>query len=67
MALQKNGGKPPVVIEPGTRPFDLPAEYVKLIPAKQEIDEDKIREALVNGVEVPHARLAEAGFHLRIR
>ena len=64
VAVTNNGGKTPLDIHD---PEAVPQELQKLIPARYEIDSDKIREALESGQEVAGAILMERGQHLRIR
>ena len=57
--IQKNGGVQPVELVPDAV---VPDEYTK-----KEPDNEKIREALVEGKKLPFAVLKERGEHLRIR
>ena len=55
----KNGGKQPMEIT-----GEVPDNYRKIV---YEIDNDKIRADLENGVELPFAHLNERGTHLMIK
>lgn len=57
--IQKNGGLQPMEIVPDV---EIPDEY-----CTKEPDNNKIREALKNGAELPFAVLKERGEHLSIR
>ena len=57
--IQKNGGLQPMEIVPDV---EIPDEY-----CRREPDNNKIREALKNGAELPFAVLKERGDHLVIR
>ncbi len=57
--IQKNGGLQPMEIVPD---MEIPDEY-----CRKEPDNNKIREALKNGAELPFAVLKERGEHLVIR
>ena len=57
--IQKNGGLQPMEIFPDVA---IPDEY-----CRKEPDNNKIREALKNGAELPFAVLYERGDHLVIR
>ena len=46
-------------------PEDVPAEYQKIIPEHYEVDNERVKEALKAGKEVPGAELVQ-GVHLRI-
>lgn len=58
----KNGGKAPLIVDIED-PCDLPKEFQKVTV---DMDRDRIREALSEGVELPFARIGEPGTHLRI-
>jgi hypothetical protein len=62
IAIQANGGKPPLVLADGLQVDDVPAVFTQ-----RSIDESAIREALENGESLPFARLGDRGIHLRIR
>ena len=64
IAIQTNGGNPPVVLDPGLTPDLLPEQFVKVV---RTIDTDAIRDELKAGGEVPGARLGDRGTHLRIK
>jgi len=55
----KNGGKLPVVVD-----GDVPEEFLIFEPKQ---DSDKIREALLQGAELPFARFGERGTHIRMK
>lgn len=57
--IQKNGGLQPMEIKEGA---DVPEEYLK-----KEPDNQKIREAIKEGKELPFVLLKERGEHLVIR
>lgn len=57
--VAKNGGKQPLDIH-----GEVPEDYKKI---KYEVDNDKIREELKDGKELPFAKLKECGDHLRMR
>lgn len=57
--LQKNGGKQPMVVD-----GDVPNDYLKVI---YERDNEKIRNALEDGEELPFAHLEERGKHVVIK
>lgn len=63
LAVQANGGKPPLVID-ATSPADVPDVYCV---TSRQIDRDKVREALERGDAVSFARLLVKGTHLRIK
>lgn len=58
-AIQKNGGVCPMEIKPD---MDIPEEYLR-----KEPDNEKIRQTLNAGTELPFAVLKEREWHLRIR
>jgi hypothetical protein len=62
VAVTNNGGKQPIDLT--VCPEQLPAEFQKV---SVTADEDRLRDALKAGREVPGARLAPRGTHLRIR
>lgn len=62
-----NGGKVPVIVDEGTDPATLPADYVRVIPERRVVDTDAVRAALEGGASLTFARLGERGRHLRIR
>lgn len=64
LAVQKNGGKTPMEIDPDAT---IPAEY--LVQPPPHPDMDKIYAALKDGQELPFAKLCpeKVGCHLRIR
>ena len=47
------------------KPEDVPAEYQTIIPEHYEVDNERVKEALKAGKEVPGAELVQ-GVHLRI-
>lgn len=57
--VAKNGGKQPLNIH-----GDVPETYKKI---EYKVDNDKIREELKGGKELPFAKLKERGDHLRVR
>lgn len=57
--IQKNGGKQVLTVD-----GDVPEEYTKTIIQN---DNDKIREALENGENLPFAHFEPRGEHLRIK
>lgn len=61
LAVQQNGGKEPVEFDVDS----LPDEYFNVPEPVPDVD--RIRNALIQGVEVPGADLRGRGFHLRIR
>jgi len=64
-AVQKNGGKRPIVYPGGELdPINLPEEYTVV---KVEVNTEKIRKELEAGIPLAFAELAEAGTHLRLR
>lgn len=65
-AIQANGGKLPLVIDPAVKPEDLPREYQRITVG---YDTEAIRDALEDGLEFPKtfARLKPRGNHLRVR
>ena len=63
IAIQKNGGKIPVVMDTSDTAV-IPDELVRI---KEEPDLDKIREALESGVKLEFAHLGERGESLRIK
>ncbi len=64
IAIQANGGKQPLFINPTTDPKTLPVEYQRV---RVEVDTDAVREALDGGADLPFAKLESRGSHLRIR
>ena len=63
VVVQRNGGKPPLVIAEGTKPDRVEDRFVRSI---LEIDREAVRKALESGEEVLCARLDNPGTHLRI-
>lgn len=64
VAVQNDGGLLPLVIEDTVAMDAIPRHYVVLTEA---IDNVKVRAALESGQELPFAKLAPRGQHLRIR
>ena len=64
IAVVGNGGKRPLVIDD---PDAIPLGFMRTIPARTELDSDRIRVALEDGAEVAGAHLNERGRHLTIR
>jgi hypothetical protein len=64
IAIQGNGGKPPVDI---VEDVDLTTIDQRFVRTKSEIDKEAIREAIANGESVPFARIGQLGTQLRIR
>jgi len=63
LAIQKNGGKQPVIVD--WLPLEeLPERFKKVTITE---DRDKIAEALASGEELTFARLEPRGTHLRIK
>lgn len=60
--IQNNGGKIPLILD--TDVEEIPAEYQKVSYAP---DNDKIREALDNGENLPFAHYGERGESVRIK
>lgn len=63
-AIQKNGGKAPLVINDGVMAFSVPERF-QLIDF--EFDKAEIRKALEDGEELDFARLGERGESLRLK
>lgn len=65
--IQKNGGKPPVVIEKTLE--EMPSQYRKTVPAHEEINTEKLKADAIAGV--PEAleicKVGEIGKSLRIK
>lgn len=66
VSLAGNGGKVPVVVD-AVDPVAVAAEHPELTVTTTFIDTDAVRSALVAGVDLPFARLAPRGEHIRIR
>lgn len=64
VTVATNGGKQPLDIHD---PNAVPPEYREIIPQTWELNADKIRAALADGMEVPGAILMDRGTHLRIK
>lgn len=64
LSIQKNGGAVPLVLE---APAMIPPQYMRVIPEQHVPDNEKLREALAAGQEVPGVRLGERGTRLSIR
>lgn len=65
--IQKNGGKPPVVIEKTLE--EMPEKYRKTIPEHQEIDTEKLKADAIAGVKeaLEICKVGEIGKSLRIK
>lgn len=63
VAIQKNGGKIPVIMDTDNTSV-IPDDLVRI---KEEPDLDKIREVLESGVKLEFAHLGERGESLRIK
>ena len=62
ITIQNNGGILPMIVEETTDPEKVPVEYTR-----KELDNAKIREALMKGIQLEFAKLGERGTHLRIK
>ena len=62
LAIQKNGGKAPVVLDVAVE--ELPDELVRV---KEEADIEAIRDYLENNPECKYAHIGERGESLRIK
>ncbi len=58
-----NGGKLPLIVDPGTDPKELPEQFQKVTIAANN---DAIRAAIEGGQDVPFAKLGERESHLKI-
>lgn len=71
VAVQNDGGAQPLVIETEDQGdlLVIAAEYhsLGLVREKLELDRDAVRKAIERGTELPFAKLAPRGQHLRIR
>lgn len=63
VSVQTNGGNVPLILEP----FDISKIDPAFTMTKVELDKEKVREWLRDGLSLPFARLGERGKHLRIR
>lgn len=67
VALQKHGGKLPLLLNEDLTPADVPEQFVVEVPATQRIDTAAIRAELEAGKTLEFARLGERGSSIRIR
>jgi hypothetical protein len=67
VALQRNGGVLPLLLDDDLTPSDVPEDFVIEVPATQRIDTGAIRAALERGEALEFARLGERGTQIRIR
>jgi len=63
ISVQANGGSVPLILEP----VDLTQIDSAFTMTKIELDKEKVREWLADGLSLPFAKLGERGKHLRIR
>ena len=63
-AIQKNGGKAPLIINDGVFPFNIPEQYQQV---DFDFDRAEIRAALERGEELEFAHLGERGESLRLK
>lgn len=63
VSVQNNGGSVPLILEP----FDITKIDPAFTMTKVELNKEKVREWLSDGLNLPFARLGERGKHLRIR
>lgn len=59
-----NGGKPPLRIDPAINPEEVPPIFQRVTIS---IDNEKVREAIAGGQDVPWATIEASGSHLRIK
>ncbi len=63
ISICANGGKSPLTILPGTDPGTIEPSFQRV---RVEINTDRVRECLENGVEIAFARLEPRGTHIRV-
>lgn len=63
-AIQKNGGKAPLIINDDVFPFNIPEQYQQV---DFDFDRAEIRAALERGEELEFAHLGERGESLRLK
>ena len=66
VAVQKNGGADPIIVEPGANLDTIPQRFVRIV-THRELDTPAVRVALEAGEQLDFARQGERGYHLRIR
>lgn len=67
VSVVANGGKQPLVIDINADPDEVAVSHPALVEVRTAFNSDAVRTALVAGVDLPFARLAPRGEHVRIK